>query len=68
MKRVVITGEPYSGKTTLINYFSKKYQVVPESAIIIINKLIKKLGLEKQKKMERKTSPRISNSGWYRSN
>lgn len=35
--KIAITGAPHSGKTTLIKKLSDKFEVVPESAIIVIN-------------------------------
>ena len=51
MKRVVITGGPCSGKTTIIEHLSKQgFQVVTECAIEVIEELNKDMGIEGQKK------------------
>lgn len=49
MKKIVITGGSYSGKTSLIEEFGKQgHKTVPEAAMIIINELNDKLGVEGQ--------------------
>ena len=51
MKKVVITGGSYSGKTKLINTIAQNgFNIVPEAAIEVIKELNEKLGLERQKK------------------
>ena len=50
-KLVVITGGPYSGKTTLVNAFARLgYHTVPEAAIAVIAELTERMGLEQQKR------------------
>jgi len=50
MKRIVITGGPYAGKTTLINHFAKLgYKTIPEVASKVINRLNRELGVEEQR-------------------
>lgn len=45
MKQIVLTGAPHSGKTTLIEAFLEEgYQVVPETAIVVIEALNDLLG------------------------
>ncbi len=45
MKKVVITGGPYSGKTTTIEYFKDEgYTIIPEAAIMVIEELNEKFG------------------------
>lgn len=47
MRRLVITGGPFSGKTTLINALKKKgYPTLPEAAILEIESGIVREGLE----------------------
>ena len=51
MKKIVITGGSYSGKTKIINELKHDgYQIVPEASIKIIEELNEKLGVEGQKK------------------
>ena len=55
MKKVVITGGPYSGKTTIVDYFSKlRFKVLSEVPLEVIKNLNKKLGVEEQKKWRKK--------------
>jgi len=49
MKTAVLTGSPYSGKTTLIDAFERGgFRVVREAAIQVIDGLTAELGLEGQ--------------------
>jgi predicted ATPase len=49
MKTAVLTGSPYSGKTTLIDAFEREgVRVVREAAIQVIDRLTSELGLEGQ--------------------
>ena len=48
-KRVVITGPPWSGKTTVINTGAKMgFRVVPEAAMQIISEMNREFGVEAQ--------------------
>jgi predicted ATPase len=52
--RVVITGGPCSGKTTLIEELAARgYQIAPEAAILVISALNQELGVEGQKDWRR---------------
>lgn len=54
MRKIVITGGPYSGKTSLINTLGREgYTTVPEAAISAIHILGSIMGLEEQKKWRR---------------
>jgi len=45
--KVVITGGPFSGKTSLVNRFhEERFQIVPEAAMTIIEQLIQTYGKE----------------------
>lgn len=47
--RIVITGGPFSGKTTLVNALAERgFQTVPEAAIVVIEELKAEHGLEGQ--------------------
>lgn len=47
IKKIVFTGGPYAGKSTLIKYFDKLgYPVLNEVSISIINQLNRELGVE----------------------
>lgn len=49
IKKVVLSGGPYSGKSTLVNEFENLgYPVVKEAALFIINKLNDTIGVEEQ--------------------
>ena len=51
---VVITGGPFSGKTTLIEAFSQRgHHVVPEAAIQVIGELNDELGTEGQQEFRK---------------
>lgn len=51
VKKFVLTGGPCAGKTTVLDMFSREnFNVVPEAAIIVIEELNKRFGVEGQKK------------------
>ncbi len=48
--RIVITGGTYSGKTSLINEFSKQgYETLPDVGLQVIEQLNNEIGIEKQR-------------------
>ncbi len=50
MRKIVITGGTYAGKTSLVELFKKdKFKVIPDIGLKIIQELNSKLGKEKQK-------------------
>lgn len=51
MSKIVITGGPYSGKTTFINHLSKwGVRTIPEAAILVIDEGAKAVGSDAFKK------------------
>jgi predicted ATPase len=51
IQKVVITGGPYSGKTTLVRHLEAQgFSIVPEAAIEVIKELNHKLGIDEQKR------------------
>jgi len=45
--KIILTGAPHSGKTTLLQELKRRdYQIVPEAAIIIITELNERFGLK----------------------
>jgi predicted ATPase len=51
MKKIVLKGGTYAGKSTLLSHFAAEgHTVVPEAGQIIIAELNEKLGMEQQKK------------------
>lgn len=54
MKKIVITGGTFAGKTTLIEAFAREgYQTIPEAAMQIIDETTEKMGMEAMKKWRR---------------
>ncbi len=67
MKKVVITGGTYSGKTTLISHFSNEgYRVVNEAASEILSQLNGLLGLESQRKWRARNTLAFQDLIWSR--
>ncbi len=50
-QKIVITGGPYSGKTTLVHHLAAQgFSIIPEVAIEVIKELNHKLGVDEQKR------------------
>ncbi|MBS3142066.1 AAA family ATPase [Candidatus Woesearchaeota archaeon] len=51
MKRIVISGGSYSGKSSLVKLFKRdKYKVIPDVGFEVIKSLNKRLGIQGQKR------------------